>query len=145
MREFSAVPAALLTRDYPPAARHYKLLADRLPGADSHHDLMQGISLAPGGMARRMLPAAEELSPEALKAVRARANLWAIAEAPATELTSPERLLANIGSTLADMPDDAGARVTQGLANLYVRKGQWALRARLTRCWWIAIRRTPWR
>jgi hypothetical protein len=127
VREFSQTGAALLSGDHPPAERHYQLLADHLEGAATHRELMQGISLAEGGMARRVLPAREEMSPAALKAVRARANLWAIAEAAPSELTSPERLLANIGPTLAEMPDDAGARVALGLANLYARKGQWTL------------------
>jgi photosystem II stability/assembly factor-like uncharacterized protein len=126
-REHAEAGAALLSGEHPPAQRHYRLLADFLEGAAMHRELMQGVSLAEGGMARRLLPAREELSPEALKAVRARANLWAIAEAPPSELTSPERLLANIGPTLADMPDDAGARVALGLGNLYARKGQWTL------------------
>jgi photosystem II stability/assembly factor-like uncharacterized protein len=127
LREFSATPAALLSPDHPPAQRHYKLLADHLAGATTHRELMEGISLAPGGLARRLLPPLKEMSSDALKAVRARAHLWAIAEAPANELTSPERLLAQIGPTLAEMPEDAGARVVYGLANLYARKGQWAM------------------
>jgi photosystem II stability/assembly factor-like uncharacterized protein len=127
VREFSTPAAALLSHEHPPAERHYKLLADCLAGAAGHRELMQGIDLAPGGLARRNLPAASEISPEARKAIRTRANLWAMAEQPSSELASPERLLANIGPALADMPDDAGARVAGGLAQLYVRKGQWAL------------------
>jgi photosystem II stability/assembly factor-like uncharacterized protein len=127
VREFSATPAALLSREHPPAQRHFKLLADHLPGAAAHRELMQGITLAPGGMARRALPAAEEMSPTEIKALRTRANLWAMAEAPANELTSPERLLTQIGPALAEMPNDAGARVAVGLAKLYADKGQWSL------------------
>ncbi len=127
IREFSEAPTALVSREHPPAQRHYKLLDDHLPGAAGHLQLMQGISLVPGGLARRALPPAAELSPAAIKAVHTRANLWAIADAPATELTSPERLLAQIGPALADMPDDAGARVAVGLARLYAAKGQWDL------------------
>jgi photosystem II stability/assembly factor-like uncharacterized protein len=127
LREFSAGPISLLSREHPPTQRHFKLLADHLPGAVGHRELMQGISLATGGLARRSLPSAEELSPAAIKAIRTRANLWSIADAPATELTSPERLLAQIGPALAEMPDNAGARVAVGLAKLYAEKGQWAL------------------
>jgi photosystem II stability/assembly factor-like uncharacterized protein len=127
VREFATAPFLLLGADTPPAQRSWKLLADRLEGAAGHRDLMQGIVLAPGGFARRMLPAVEDLSPDLLKAVRQRANLWAIAEAPASTLTSPDRLLAQIGPTLADMPQDVGARVVHSLAGQYARKGQWAL------------------
>jgi photosystem II stability/assembly factor-like uncharacterized protein len=127
VREFSAAPIALLSSEHPPAQRHFRLLADHLPGSAAHRELMQGIYLAPGGLARRSLPAAEEMSPSAIKAVRTRANLWAIADAPTTEMTSPERLLAQIGPALAEMPDNAGARVAVGLARLYAEKGQWDL------------------
>jgi photosystem II stability/assembly factor-like uncharacterized protein len=127
VREFAAAPAALLGQDNPPATRHYKLLASQMDGAESHHELLQGIVLPPGGPCRRVIVPARELSAEAIQSIRARANLWAIAEAPATELTSPERLLAQIGPALSGMPEDAGARVMHGLANLYAGKGQWAL------------------
>jgi photosystem II stability/assembly factor-like uncharacterized protein len=126
-REFVSPAASLLSADPPPKERCYKLLAASLEGAQAHREIMQGILLAPGGPARRALAPPEETTPQTLKAVRARANLWAIAEAPATEMTSPERLLANIGPTLAGMPEDAGARTAHALAGLYARKGQWGL------------------
>jgi photosystem II stability/assembly factor-like uncharacterized protein/tetratricopeptide (TPR) repeat protein len=127
LREFSAGPLALLGQGQPPAQRRYHLLADNLPGAAAHRGLMQGVSLAPGSAARRELPPLEELGEAMVKAARQRANLWAIAEAPATALTNPDRLLAQIGPTLADMPQEAGARVAHGLAWQYARRGQWAL------------------
>ena len=127
LREFATAPLALLGADTPPAQRSWKLLADKLEGSANHRDLMQGVSLVPGGPGRRLLPSVAELSPELLKSVRQRANLWAIAEAPASALTSPERLLAQIGPTLADMPQDVGARVAHGLAWQYARKGQWSM------------------
>jgi photosystem II stability/assembly factor-like uncharacterized protein len=127
VREFATAPLALLGADAPPAQRGWKLLADKMEGAATHHDLMQGTSLLPGQGARRVLGPVEELSPEVLKAVQQRANLWAIAESPASTLTSPDRLLAQIGPALAEMPQEVGARVAQGLAWQYARKGQWAL------------------
>lgn len=127
LREYSAALLAMVGQGLPPAERCWKLLADDLPGAATHRDLMQGIALAAGGVARREMAATEEVTPEAIKAARQRANLWAIAEAPPSELTSSERLLAQIGPTIADMPADAGARVAHGLAWQYARKGQWAM------------------
>lgn len=126
-REFSTAPLALLGQKPPPAERHFRLLADDLPGAAGHRDLMGGIALAAGGVARRELPPVEELSAEEVKAARQRANLWAIAEAPASELTNPDRLLAQVGPMLSRMPQEAGARVAHGLAQQYARRGQWTL------------------
>lgn len=127
VREFSAVPLALVGQSQAPKGRDYRLLADHLPGADGHRELMQGIALPPGSDARRALPPIDELSEDEIKAARQRANLWAIADAPPSSMTNPERLLAQIGPTIADMPLDAGARVAHGLAWQYARKGQWAL------------------
>lgn len=126
-REASAGPLALLGQGHPPGERAYRLLADNLPDAGSHKWLMQGISLVAGGPARREMLAAQEVEEAALKLARQRANLWAVAEAPASTLTSTDRLLAQIGPTLAEMPQDAGARVAHGLAWQYARKGQWAM------------------
>ncbi|MFO0846032.1 MAG: YCF48-related protein [Gemmataceae bacterium] len=127
LREVSAAPLAMVGQGYPPAERCWRLLTDDLPGAPGHRELMQGLALAAGGVARREAAAVEDATPEAVKAARQRANLWAIAEAPPSELTSSERLLAQIGPAIADMPADAGARVAHGLAWQYARKGQWAL------------------
>src|SRR5262249_37096948 len=102
LREFSTAPLPPVPAAVPPAQRAYRLGPDKPDGAPAPRELMQGIALAPGGLARRLLPPAEELTPVVLRAVRQRANLWAIAEAPANALTSPERLLAQIGPALAE-------------------------------------------
>lgn len=123
VREYATAPAALLGQPAPAAGRYYKVLE----GSSAHRDLMGGLSLAMGGPARRDLAPPPELSAKELKAARARSNLWAIADAPPSALTSGDRLLAQVGPLLDEMPGEAGARVVHGLACQYVRKGQWAL------------------
>src|SRR5262249_54793330 len=127
VREFSTAPLALLSDGGAPKMRACKLLADNLKDASTHQHLMQGTSIPTGGFARRQLEAAQELTVEEAKAARLRATLWAIAESPADTLTSPERLLAQLGPALNEMPLEAGARVAHGLAWQYARKGQWAM------------------
>lgn len=127
VREFSTAPLALLGDGVPPKNRAYKLLADNLKDSFTHSSLMQGITLQAGGFARRKLEAAEEFSAQEAKAARLRETLWTIAEAPADTLTNPDRLLAQLGPALAEMPLDAGARVAHGLAWQYARRGQWML------------------
>ena len=126
-REFSAGPRGVLGQGPAPASRWYHLLAENLPGAAQHRNLMQGIDLAPGGFARRDLPAMEPLSDDEMKLVRKRANLWTLAEAAPSALASPEALLAQVGPALEGMPAAAGARVLHGLARQHVRRGQWTL------------------
>lgn len=128
-RDF-ATPAAGHLADSPyslPSQRSYHLLESRIAGAANHRDLMQGIELAVGGVARRKQTAAAYLSPELEKALQARRNLQALAEAPAGGLTDPNRLLAQVGPMLAGLPEDQRPAVTFALANQYVSAGRWPL------------------
>src|SRR5439155_25545540 len=79
-RDFAA-PAAGLLADAPdslPKQRSYHLLESRLAGAANHKQLMQGVELALGGVARRKQMANASLSPELEKALRSRRNLEAL-------------------------------------------------------------------
>lgn len=121
MAQIAGAPVTL------PARRGFRLLAARIAGAEGHRDLMQGIELARGGLARRPAPALEEPSAEAIKAARQRLRLLALAEAPATALAGPERLLGQVGPMIAELPDDQAARTAHAVAWLYARRGQWAM------------------
>jgi photosystem II stability/assembly factor-like uncharacterized protein len=127
--EFAAGPAGLLaeTAVTVPAQRHFHLVESTLADAATHNDLMQGISLAPGGLARRPLVPSEAVAPEIVKAVERRANLRAMTEMPANKLVDPNRLLGEIGPLLANMPDDHAARAMLGAASQFARSGQWGL------------------
>ncbi len=129
LREFAAGPAALLADGAValPDQRDFGLLAAHLKDAAGHHDLMQGVDLAPGGLARRMLDESPEMPEELLKAIRQRTNLKALSETPPSALTDPNRLLAQVGPLLAEMPDDQAAPAAFAVANQYARLGQWAL------------------
>jgi photosystem II stability/assembly factor-like uncharacterized protein len=127
LKEFVTGPAALLAPGLGmPTHRGFVLLKSRIDGAASHRRLMQGVELAPGGLARRGLTPVEE-QPEAIKAMRQRAQVMALAEVPAGPLAGPERLLGQIGPMLAQMPDDQAARAANAIGWQYVRAGQWAL------------------
>ncbi len=95
LRDFAA-PAAALLADSPttlPSQRYFHLLESRIPGAATHRALMQGIDLAPGGVARRKLSVPVQLAPELERAIRTRRNLEALAEMPANQLMDPNRRL----------------------------------------------------
>ena len=128
-REFASGPAALLSGGDVslPDRRDFHLLAAALKDAASHRDLMQGVDLAPGGLARRTLEDAGEMPAEMLKAIRQRTTLKALSETPPSSLTDPNRLLGQIGPMLAEMPDDMAAPAAFALANQYARMGQWSL------------------
>jgi photosystem II stability/assembly factor-like uncharacterized protein len=128
-RDF-AMPATGLLADQPyslPSQRFYHLLESRIPDAVSHRSLMQGIELAPAGVARRNQTMVAELAPDLEKALETRRTLQALAERPTGSLADPNRLLAQVGPMLARLPDDQGAATISALANQYVRVGRWDL------------------
>jgi photosystem II stability/assembly factor-like uncharacterized protein len=129
LREFATGPAALLNGGeiQLPDQRELHLLAAHVKDAEGHRDLMQGVDLAPGGLARRTLEDSGEMPAELLKAIRQRSTLKALSETPPSSLNDPNRLLGQMGPMLADMPDDMAATAAFAIANQYVRMGQWAL------------------
>jgi photosystem II stability/assembly factor-like uncharacterized protein len=110
-----------------PDRREFKLLAAHLPDAARHRDLMEGIDLPPGGLARRALADAGELPAELGKAIRQCTALKALSETPAGPLNDPNRLLSQVGPMLEHVPDDMAASTAFGIAQRYVRMGQWGL------------------
>ncbi len=126
-RDFATAAIGLLF-DVPstlPAQRFYRLLDSRIAGAANHQDLMQGVDLTPGGVARRALAPLTELSAEAEKGIRTRRNIQAMAEAPASGLTDPQKLLGLVGSALANLPEEQAAPAAFAVASHYARAGQW--------------------
>src|SRR5439155_14783670 len=110
-----------------PAQGFYRLLDSKLAGAAKHTDLMEGLTLAPNGVARRRLAPVPDADPEITKAIQARRNLQVLSETPAGGLTDPSKLLAQIGPMLANMPDDQAAPAAFAVASQYARQGQWSL------------------
>jgi photosystem II stability/assembly factor-like uncharacterized protein len=128
LQEFASAPAGLLAEGamQVPATRNFRYLGG-VAGTQNDTDLMQGIDLMPGGVARR--PAADrgEPSAEEADAIRRRALVRALADTPPSGLNSPERLLGQMGTMLGDMPDDMAARAAFAVAGRFNRNGQWGL------------------
>jgi photosystem II stability/assembly factor-like uncharacterized protein len=109
-----------------PCMRLFRHLAG-VQGSEKHKNLMDGVQLEYGGLARRPENKVDpEQSEQQLKAIQRRAHLKAISESP-EGLTHPERLLGQMGPMLADMPDDQGARSAHAAALQLARIGQWSL------------------
>jgi photosystem II stability/assembly factor-like uncharacterized protein len=127
LREHAIPSSQILGQTNPPVVQNFGLIAGEMADAQSHKNLMQGIALVPGGVARRTLPMLEELTPERTRAIRSRTRLWAMAEAPESTFNRPEAMMADLGRTLEGMSDDIAARVAHGLGRLYAQRGQWSL------------------
>ncbi len=114
-----------------PTLRAFRLLATRLSAASDEPDLLAGLDLAPGGSARRALPALRDADADAVaaldKTLRKRRHLEALAKPTCSELTSPQQLLAQIAPTLKELPADMAAQAAHTLAEGFVRTGQWPL------------------
>jgi len=127
-RDF-ADPAAGLISDVPaplPAQRYFTLLDSRPDKPAPRSDLMDGIVLQFGGEARRKLPDVPPLTEAERHALQTRRNLQALTEVP-EGLSSGNKLLAQIGPALKELPDDQGAPAAFAVASQYARLGQWAL------------------
>ena len=127
--DFASAPLGMLLEGSAtvPGQRHFHLLEANIDGAADHNNLMQGISLAEGGLARRPLTATPELTPEITRAIRQRASLRAMTEGPVGKLVDANQVLAQLGPMLADLPDDHGARALHAVASQFARAGQWVL------------------
>jgi photosystem II stability/assembly factor-like uncharacterized protein len=124
--ELAAPARGLVSRqDAPPAANvGFRLLVDHIPQGVGERDFFSGISLSPGGEARR---AYEETSRNNLAAAQREAqmyrNLQAIlAQADASQ--SDGHFLANIGDQTRDLDPDRAAEVLFQLAKRYWMKGR---------------------
>jgi photosystem II stability/assembly factor-like uncharacterized protein len=128
VRDFATPSASLLAGSAVvlPRRRPFSLVASTVPGAEGHHDLMQGVK-AVAGDARRQPSLPGEVTAEALKALRARATLQALTENSIKGLSDPERMLAALGPMLETMPDGQGAPALHAVATGLARQGQWFL------------------
>jgi photosystem II stability/assembly factor-like uncharacterized protein/tetratricopeptide (TPR) repeat protein len=110
-----------------PARRSYHVLDSRLEGAGQHRSLFQGLDLAPGGVARRRLPLAADLSPELEKSLRQQKNLESMLETPAAPLADPNRLVSHVEPVLKALPEDPAAQAAYSTASRLAQLGRWEL------------------
>jgi photosystem II stability/assembly factor-like uncharacterized protein/LmbE family N-acetylglucosaminyl deacetylase len=127
-RDFAESAAGLVNDEHTllPARRYFNLLETRLERAGPGDGLMSGIVLASDGTARRKLPPVEPPSDGLRRAMRVRRDLQALAEMP-EGFGDPNKLLAQVGPALKNLPDDQGAAAAFAVANQYARRGQWAM------------------
>src|SRR5205814_1005711 len=126
-RLHAARAAELLTPAPLPTTRMYRLLDSTMAGAANQRNLMEGVALAPGGTSRRELAPVAEPSPDLVKASRARRHLQALAETPLGDKTESDKLLAQLGPVLAQLPDEQASAAAYAVASQFARAGQWTL------------------
>jgi hypothetical protein len=117
-------PAAMLLGTTSPDAARFRLIAHRLPGAEKHTALMQGIDLAEGGTAWRKKAEPTPAEPDREKAAKVRRQLEAALANPSA-IGGLEPALAQAIGALGGMPEDMAARAAVSLGMRLVRSGQW--------------------
>ncbi len=109
----------------------FRLVATRLQDTAGQTHIFDGISLAPGGAARReQVPLTEKESAyraELQKAFEKRRNVQAVIDGKAGSVASPEQALSQLGTLVKELsPMDAG-KALYTAATAYVHAGQWPL------------------
>ncbi len=122
-KDFVEPAAALLSAPNPDGVR-FRLISHRLPGAEKHTTLMEGIHLAEGGTARRkaMTPVADVA--EAEKATALRRRLEDVMMNP-TSVGGLLPALSQVIGGLSGLPDELAARTAVALGRWYAERGQW--------------------
>ncbi len=119
-----AEPAAMLFGAKNPEKLHFKLIASRIPGADAHKSLMEGIVLAEGGTARRKKP--ETVPPATVIATRESASKLRRQLDAFAATGDPEKSVPEIVAGIAKLPAESAARTANALAQTLAERGQWS-------------------
>ncbi len=109
--------------------RELVLVAHRLQGSEKHTTLMEGVTLAAGGTARRATTTTYS-DPSAAtarqKAVQLRRSVEALAKFGDNELAGADKLMASLHSEVKKMPADVAARTAYAIGSRLVREGKWS-------------------
>jgi len=119
-----AEPAAMLLGTKIPDQQHFKLIASRIPGAESHKSLMEGIVLAEGGTARRKK--SDTIHPPSLIATRETASKLRRQLDTLAATGDPEKVLPEIVAGIAKLPAESAARSANALAQTLADRGLWS-------------------
>jgi photosystem II stability/assembly factor-like uncharacterized protein len=131
--EFAASPASIAAAAPVrlPDERHYRLLMTTMPEAVKADDLMAGLELAPGGTARRPLPAYTETDAATLdrlaKGLQLKRTLSTLNRLHDAGLASPDQIISQLPRLFDALPQDTAVRAGLALAKQYVQMGQWPL------------------
>lgn len=109
----------------------FRLVATRLKDTDGKTKFFDGISLAPGGAARReQIPLTEKdeaARAELMKAHEKKRNVQAVIDGKTIGLASPEQTLAQLNDAIKDLPAMDAGRALFTAASAYANMGQWSM------------------
>ncbi|HUY90232.1 MAG TPA: YCF48-related protein [Pirellulales bacterium] len=114
----------------PPVTLGFRSYIDRLPQGLGEHDFFSGITLHPGGEARRVLIEHPAQGLDAMKRIaQKQRNMQAILSRPELSRQDQGRFLAQIGELTAGLDDSSAAGVIHQLGRQFYRTGRWEMAA----------------
>lgn len=122
----------LVSASYAPPATTlgFRLLVDHIPQELGKRDFFSGITLQPGGEARRLLGESPQQNLDALRrSAQARRNLQAILTKSESKNGADGRYLAEVGDATRNLEVNHAADVLYQLGQRYYRQGRWELAA----------------
>lgn len=109
----------------------YRLVATRLKDGEGQTKFFDGITLAPGGAARREQPALtvqdEARQAELAKALEKKRNVQAVIDGKAGPVGTPDQALAHLAEAVKDLPPADAGKALYTAATAYARTGQWGM------------------
>jgi len=130
--EVAAGPRGLIEEQFTVAqqALGFRLLLNRLPEDQGRRDFFSGISLRPGGEARRQLENPRSETLELLRrTTQKRRNMQAILQRTGQDHRGGLQLLAQSGKLTDGLDSSSAGRILYHLAQRYYVSGQWAMAA----------------
>jgi photosystem II stability/assembly factor-like uncharacterized protein len=126
-KDYAEVATRLVAGDGAAADRRgFVLVAHRLPGAETHANLMDGLALAPGGTARRAATAVDpDASADRRRVANARRALEALAVPTDDAGAGADKLMAALRTELKKLPEDVAARTAYAVGARLARDGRW--------------------
>jgi photosystem II stability/assembly factor-like uncharacterized protein len=132
LADMAVGPRGLLIDEFEPtpSTRGFQLLIDHVPQGAGAADFMSGITLYPGGEARRIMGDSSDIGADLMRRIAHRhRNLQAILAHSEKAPGDSARFLAEIGELTSGLDETAAGDVLYQLAQSFYHRGQWEMAA----------------
>ncbi|HEV7222918.1 MAG TPA: YCF48-related protein [Pirellulales bacterium] len=132
LADHALAPRGLIADEYlaTPVTLGFRSFIDKLPQKVGEHDFFSGITLHPGGEARRVLVEHPAGNIDMMRRVAQKhRNMQAILSRPELSQQDHARFLAQIGELTADLDEATAGAVVHQLGQQFYRAGRWQMAA----------------
>lgn len=132
LADYAIGPRGLIADEFaaPPVTLGFRSFIDKLPQGLGERDFFSGITLHPGGEARRVLIEHSTQGIDAMKRIAQKhRNMQAILSRPELSQQDQARFVAQIGELTAGLDESSAAGVIHQLGQQFYQSGRWQLAA----------------